>query len=1093
MSNIVGNPFKPFVTEQINTRQKVLSDTFRDNKFLKYVSKTPWLRMASAVDINDRDKLSSLNIDAYGGSEAAKQFILQGGTLATNRVGLEDEVSYTSLGAKFGIATDNSIINQNSYGFGGSDFGKTPMPGLTSVTVQDYNRGAIRKAKVDFTCTNLQQFEIINTLYMRVGYNVLIEWGHSVYLDNKNIIRPRIDFNTPAFTSFFEGKGTSTLLKNIRQEQENTDGNYDAFMGRVTNFNWKFTKGVYECSIIVLTQGDVIESLKVNTSFNITTSPEVESPTVEKRYYDFQGKDITEQTLAAQAIAVRDATLVAGTEFEITEDLKDEVAVKAGEKSEEETEGTPEPIIPAFIKGRDSNIISNIIYNNYIKLTANQQDNDNTIKSGGFTDFLKFADGNNNEYFYISLGALLDIIESNNLLYDSSAKSPIINIDSNYTTNFCARFPEQVSTDWSKCYIPYKVFNAKRSKYTDNLIIDELLGTQDKRYDAKNYTGRLMCILLNANFISSLLISNTNDSGDISIKDFLGSLLEEVQNSIGGINDFQIGYDYTTNQLKIYDNSPLVCSQLVNETKPEVTKFQSYGVQKDQAASFLLDINIESSLSSNIANMLAAGAQTNGNQIGENATAFSLWNQGLVDRVRKTNLDKQTFDNSKNEELASSLQQQFLNNKNKIYDILRNINSKVSSNEDLRACSAINKDFAQYYLGEATKSTIGNTKMGLPGNFFIPFNLGLNMDGLSGMRLFDAFSITNEVLPSLYTDALQFIINGINHSITDAGWTTSLSSQTYTQFEATGNANEYPTEAVTTRGEVDLVEEIDKPTPNADFLTLKARELGVTIKQYGNNGLDPGGEVVPGNQLTNGGIGGPGDVGDITKEMAFSTIIILQDITSKYSIAKYPIAITAGNDLFHQNNPRSKNSNHRKGKAIDIDIEANKQILGLIFLNQILPYVKGDPAFNTIDEYNITTEEATGQKKKPDGTIDAGHFHIEYGGSGRGTTGIARARVNKIASVNKTFGKTFDFGFPPGGLPGQPSILDPGTGLEKQYNDFINGYYKQIQETTKVIKSNLTSILSASSVNPELSAGIANLTSTRQILNADGTITTLNQ
>ena len=47
--------------------------------------------MASAVDINDRDKLSSLNIEAYGGSEAAKQFVLQGGTLATNRVGLEEK------------------------------------------------------------------------------------------------------------------------------------------------------------------------------------------------------------------------------------------------------------------------------------------------------------------------------------------------------------------------------------------------------------------------------------------------------------------------------------------------------------------------------------------------------------------------------------------------------------------------------------------------------------------------------------------------------------------------------------------------------------------------------------------------------------------------------------------------------------------------------------------------------------------------------------------------------------------------------------------------------------------------------------------
>tara|TARA_R100000900_G_scaffold146172_1_gene134620 strand:+ start:1222 stop:4356 length:3135 start_codon:yes stop_codon:yes gene_type:complete len=1016
MSNIVGNPFRSFVTEQINTRQEILSGSGslggRDERFLKYVSKTPWLRMASAVDINDRDKLSSLNIDAYGGSEAAKQFVLQGGTLATNRVGLEDKISYTSLGAKFGVATDNSIINQNSYGFGGSDFGKTPMPGLTSVTVEDYNRGAIRKAKVDFTCTNLQQFEIINTLYMRVGYNVLIEWGHSVYLDNENIIRPRIDFNTPAFTSFFEGKSTSTLLENIRQEVENTDGNYDAFMGRITNFNWKFTKGVYECSVTVLTQGDVIESLKVNTSFNITTSTEVEDPAVEKRYYSpFGGVDITEAVLAAQAEAARDATVVAGTEFEITEDLKDEVAAKAEEKSEEETEETPEPIIPAFIKGKDSNIISNIIYNNYVKLTANQQDNDNTIKSGGFTDFLKFADGNNSEYFYISLGALLSLIESNNLLYDSSAKSPIINIDSNYTTNFCARFPEQVSTHWDKCYIPYKVFNAKRSKYTDNPIIDELLGTQNKRYDAKNYTGRLMCILINANFVNSLLVSNTNGSGDISIKDFLGTLLEEVQNSIGGINDFQIGYDYTTNSLKIYDNSPLVCSQLVGETKPEVTKFQSYGVQKGQAASFLLDLNIESSLSSDIANMLAAGAQTNGNQIGENATAFSLWNQGLIDRVRKTNLDKQTFDNSKNEEVASSLQQQFLNNKDKIYNILRNINSKVSSNEDLRACSAINRNFSQYYLGEATKSTIGNTKMGLPGNFFIPFNLGLKMDGLSGMRLFDAFSITNEVLPSLYTDALQFIINGINHSITDAGWTTSLSSQTYTQFEATGNANEYPTEAVTTRGEADvttgdLLPNFAGDTPNADFLRKVMEELGIVEKLQGDNGL---GTIQAGEQISNGG--------DITKELAFASVDLFRTLTP----AVKDIVVTAGNDLYHQTkgdptlveNP--KNSLHRSGFAIDFT--STKLKLVVTVLNR---YVRGNDLFNYINEYVRRTENGTGD-----------HFHITYGLKAKAGTFAGLERDEAIKE-----GKILEAAIGTDALKPTPVII-PFKDIQKEYNAFI--------------------------------------------------------
>ena len=1008
MSNIVGNPFKPFVTKQINTRQEVLSTTLRDDAFLKYVSKTPWLRMASSIDIESPTKADKLGLPL--GVEGAKQFVLQGGSLAVSREATNDDISYTSLGQKFGVATNNSIVNQNSYGFGGGDFGKTPMPGLTSVTVQDYNRGAIRKAKVDFTCTNLQQFEIINTLYMRVGYNVLIEWGHSVYLDNEGVIRPRIDFNTPAFTSFFEGKNTTTLLKNIIQEQENTDGNYDAFMGRVTNFNWKFTNGVYECSIIVLTQGDVIESLKVNTSFNVKNSPKVNTVVLTNDELSAQIATINATDATGTSVGSDGFTPAQRVQIDILAAIEsgeidlgfetDESKTDESKTDENATNKGTEPLTPAFIKERDSNIISNILYNNLIKLTTNETDNTNTIKSNGFTDFLKFADGNGSEYFYVSLGALLNIIESNNLLYDSSSKSPIINIDSNYTTNFCARFPEQVSTHWDKCYVPYKVFNAKRSEYADNLIINELLGSQNKRYDYKNYTGRLMCILINVNFVNSVLTGSTDESGDISVKDFLGGLLEGVQVSLGNINDFQIGYDYITNSLKIYDNSPLVCSQLVNKTKPEVTKFQSYGVQKDQAASFLLDINIESSLSSNIANMLAAGSQTNGNQIGENATAFSLWNQGLIDRVRKTNLDSQTFDNSRNDKIALSLQQQFLNNKEKLYNILRNINSKVSSTEDLKACSSINRDFAQYYLGEATKSTIGNTKMGLPGNFFIPFNLGLNMDGLSGMRLFDAFSITNEVLPSLYTDALQFIINGINHSITGAGWTTSLSSQTYTQFEATGNANEYPTEEVTTRGEADIIEEGDNYTPNADWLRQKIRKYNAQnpgrVFEREKDGLL---------ELTSAGA-------DITKEMADAAVNILIAfsilITKKSSgvdPSEMVIEFTSGNDIFHRDrikDGKPQPSLHKSGEAVDVIVYSSKgkSSTNSIYLQnralQILrSYAKGEfdepssTRFGFINEYNPL---------KGCNIEKSNHFHLNVGTNGT-CTRLERDYAMQIDSI----------------------------------------------------------------------------------------------
>ena len=409
MSNIVGNPFKSFVTEQINTRQEVLSNTFRDDNFLKYVSKTPWLRMASSIDINSSTKADQLGLPL--GVEGAKQFVLQGGSLSVSREAANDDISYTSLGQKFGVATDNSIINQNSYGFGGSDWGKTPMPGLTSVTVEDANRGAIRKATVNFTCTNIQQFEIISTLYMRVGYNVLVEWGHSIYLNNSGLIEPRLDFNTPAFTSFFEGKNEQTIYQNIQTEQKNTDGNYDAFMGVVTNFNWKFTNGAYECSISVLTRGDVIESLKVNQALDETPTTEVPpSPPI------FILENPEEQ----------DPNVITPQSGSVTNEF-------TGPLKEDGTTG--DTLIDSFIKTRNQNRVSNILYNNYKKLIANQTDNSNTIKTeDGFTEFLKFSNGNQDNWFYVSLGALLRIIESNNLLYDKDVTSPIINIDSKKLT-----------------------------------------------------------------------------------------------------------------------------------------------------------------------------------------------------------------------------------------------------------------------------------------------------------------------------------------------------------------------------------------------------------------------------------------------------------------------------------------------------------------------------------------------------------------------------------------------------------------------------------------------------------------------------------
>ena len=747
--NIIGKSFEEFVINQIDYRQEILSSTTRDQKFLKYVSKTPWLRMASSVNISSSIKASELGLgDEYMDSKAAEQFVLQGGLTGVTEIPNEDEsISYSPLNLRYGVSPNNSIVQskdpQPSYGFGTSTQGKTPMPGLTSVSVQNYNNGAIRKGVVRFTCTSLEQFNIINTLYMRVGYYTLVEWGHTVYLDarTKTLVN-RQEFSTPAIESFFQGKNSSEILKNIQEEVSSSSGNYDAFIGRITNFNWTFNDGSYDCSVDIYSPGDVIDSLKVNTTF----SQPVE--VISKNLTQDQDMDALRGSSVNPEYGV-DAVVVSGQ---------------------------IEKIKPLFIRNKDTSVIASTLYEYFSEL--NQKKSYFTTNSEvAEVEIFRFTDGSQTKSYFITLGKLLEVIQNKTLLYDKTSKEPIIRINSDYNSNFCARFPEQVSTDWNKCYIPYTLSSADGKDTIISQKLTEATKDSTKRYDYKNYIGKMMHILVNFDFIITTLNNSLDKNNKLSLKGFLQTLINGISSSIGGINEFKVGYSSLTNELTIYDNNPLVTSQLVNSEKPKVAKFNSYGVEKDMSASFLLNISIQSSISNDMATMIAVGAQSSGNQIGENATAFSLFNEGLTDRVQPTSLDAYHANTKSTEAKDPAIV--FKENKQKLFDLVRLRSTKGASEKDLNAARSINTDYAKYYLGRATE--VEKT----PGNIFIPFNMTLEMDGLSGIRIFDIFTVDNKILPEMYTNSLNFVIKGIQHDITVGGWTTTINSLTYNQFEAT--------------------------------------------------------------------------------------------------------------------------------------------------------------------------------------------------------------------------------------------------------------------------------------------------------------------
>ena len=56
------------------------------------------------------------------------------------------------------------------------------------------------------------------------------------------------------------------MLSKIESERKQSDGNYDAIFGKVSNYSWNFTTaGTYEISISLTSLGDIVESFKVNT------------------------------------------------------------------------------------------------------------------------------------------------------------------------------------------------------------------------------------------------------------------------------------------------------------------------------------------------------------------------------------------------------------------------------------------------------------------------------------------------------------------------------------------------------------------------------------------------------------------------------------------------------------------------------------------------------------------------------------------------------------------------------------------------------------------------------------------------------------
>jgi predicted chitinase len=251
--SIFKEPFDPEIAAQLVARQKLISKENRSPSDLVYLnSKTAWVQLRSSVDIvgSDSKKLVGL----------AQNNVLTGGVL--NPYGGQK----SGLGPYDTSAYSHQTYNASTQKNENNILGIRPMPGITNMSIQNKGAyGSLRQATVTFQCWDIKQLDILEQLYMRPGYTVLLEWGWNPYLDNKgNLVNLKKQDPT-----FFNRKDVDlqAYLGELRKYSLESDGNYDAMFGYVMNYGWKYrTDGGYDCTTEIISTGEILESYKINFS-----------------------------------------------------------------------------------------------------------------------------------------------------------------------------------------------------------------------------------------------------------------------------------------------------------------------------------------------------------------------------------------------------------------------------------------------------------------------------------------------------------------------------------------------------------------------------------------------------------------------------------------------------------------------------------------------------------------------------------------------------------------------------------------------------------------------------------------------------------
>jgi len=600
--NIVGEPIEDFVGKQINIRQQNQFsgyNSLRNDNQLKYLNnRNAWIKLASSVEIGIDSlgdsavspKLDNIGLDfSYAGTKLAEAAILFN-TLS----------SYTNStsplnSTRANISNTNTLWNNTfAYGIGGTEFGIQPPPGIVSAQVDSLNRGSIRKANVVLKAHNRFQFDLIELLYLKLGFTMMLEWGWDKYLDDNGTLQQT--GNTIIEEKWFTSSGISQLemLDEIQKLRKKYQGNVDGFFGKVSNFTWSFNPdGTYDITIDLITLGDVIESIKVNTVAKQKLN--------EYTPFENEPKTITELERIFSSDIIKAATLNSLGAF-----LFNKIDTLINQQNQ--------PIVN-LQGGKGISV-------DYIYLRPQTPKKVDPIYDSSRL------------FYYVRLGELLKVLQNFILpqVQNGKSTSPQVYISSDESLNKISYFPNQIPLDPRVCIFRVNdglnaygditgIANPPQLENVGSFSLNPYIQTS-----GDVICGSLMNLYMNIEFISGLLVSNGGPDQELSLFKFLQDLCNGINSALGGVNKLE--------PVIKNDSTIVIIDQTLSVSVKDIVDLEVYGYNtKNNTSNFVKDVKFVSKITPQLASMVSIGATAAGSNTAEtDGTAFSKWSDGLVDR-----------------------------------------------------------------------------------------------------------------------------------------------------------------------------------------------------------------------------------------------------------------------------------------------------------------------------------------------------------------------------------------------------------------------------------------------------------------------------